>query len=34
LRSVEFRRDRAGRIIELIINGDARSRDIRFTKRR
>jgi CubicO group peptidase (beta-lactamase class C family) len=34
MRSVEFRRDAAGRVNGLVINGDPRSRDIRFEKRR
>jgi len=34
LRSIEFRRDAAGRVIALVVNGDPRSRDIRFMKRR
>ena len=32
LRGVEFERDRAGRVTGLVINGDSRSRDIRFAK--
>ena len=32
LRGVEFERDQAGRVTGLVINGDARSRDIRFAK--
>jgi CubicO group peptidase (beta-lactamase class C family) len=34
LRGVEFERDRSGRVVGLVINGDARSRDIRFAKAR
>ena len=34
LASVEFRRDEAGRVAGLVVNGSARSRDIRFVKRR
>lgn len=34
LSSVEFQRDGAGHVAGLIINGDPRSRDIRFVKRR
>ncbi|HEX8774179.1 MAG TPA: serine hydrolase [Pyrinomonadaceae bacterium] len=34
LSSVEFHRDGAGHVTGLIINGDPRSRDIRFVKRR
>ena len=33
LRSVDFKRNAAGRVTEMVINGDARSRDIRFKKR-
>jgi CubicO group peptidase (beta-lactamase class C family) len=32
LKGVEFERDPAGNVIGLVINGDARSRDIRFAK--
>ena len=34
LSSVEFKRDGAGRVNGLVVNGSERSRDIRFTKRR
>lgn len=34
LKSIDFKRDSAGRVTGLVINGDARSRDIRFIKRR
>jgi CubicO group peptidase (beta-lactamase class C family) len=34
LSSVEFQRDGVGRVNSLIVNGSARSRDIRFAKRR
>jgi hypothetical protein len=34
LASVEFQRDGAGRVTGLTVNGSARSRDIRFFKRR
>jgi hypothetical protein len=34
LASVEFQRDGAGRVTGLTVNGSARSRDIRFVKRR
>jgi CubicO group peptidase (beta-lactamase class C family) len=34
LRGVEFERDNSGRVVGLVINGDARSRDIRFAKTR
>jgi hypothetical protein len=34
LRSVQFERDAAGRVIGLVVNGDARSRNLRFAKRR
>ncbi|HEX8352504.1 MAG TPA: hypothetical protein VF611_06390, partial [Pyrinomonadaceae bacterium] len=34
LASVEFRRDGAGRVNGLVVNGSARSRDISFVKRR
>ena len=33
LASVDFKRDNAGRVTDLIINGSARNRDIRFVKR-
>ena len=33
LSSVDFKRDNAGRVTGLIINGSARNRDIRFVKR-
>jgi hypothetical protein len=32
--SVEFRRDREGRVSGFVVNGNPRSRDIRFLKRR
>jgi CubicO group peptidase (beta-lactamase class C family) len=32
LRSVEFQRDRRGRIVALVVNGDPRNRDIRFLR--
>jgi hypothetical protein len=32
-RSVEFQRDRAGRVVGFVVNIDERSRDIRFVKR-
>ena len=34
LRGVEFQRDGGGRVTGLLVNGDLRSRDIRFVKRR
>jgi CubicO group peptidase (beta-lactamase class C family) len=33
MRSVEFRRDGSGKVVGLTVNGDLRSRDIRFVKR-
>ena len=33
LRGVEFQRDGAGKVTGLLVNGDARSRDIRFVRR-
>jgi hypothetical protein len=34
LASVEFQRDAGGRVTGLVVNGDPRSRDLRFTRRR
>lgn len=34
MRSVEFRRDGAGRVTGFVVNGDTRNRDIRFVRRR
>jgi hypothetical protein len=34
MRSVEFMRDRNGQVTGFVVNGDARSRDIKFVRRR